>query len=139
MSNLVTEPLHADFGARVAGVDVSSTLGDDVQEEIRELIDTYSFLCFPEQSMSDEALLAFTRLLGEPEAEHVTLGRTGEIQYFGTVGNVSDDGTKKGNAHPDTHYQTGNQLWHADSSFRELPCSLTITHAHEVPGEGGRN
>ena len=87
--------------------------------------------------MSDDALLAFTKMLGEPEAEHVTLGRTGEIQYFGTVGNVSDDGTKKGNAHPDTHYQTGNQLWHADSSFRELPCSLTITHAHEVPGEGG--
>ncbi len=137
MSKLHHEPLHADFGARVDGVDLSADVTGSLAEDILGLIDTYSFLCFPAQSMNDEALLAFTRALGEPEPEHVTLGRTGKTVYFGTVGNVSDDGTKKGNAHPNTKYQTGNQLWHADSSFRERPCSVTITHAHEVPGEGG--
>ncbi len=137
MSSLTIKQVHDEFGARVTGVNLSAPLADDVRDEIREIVDTYSFVCFPAQSMSDDDLLAFTRVLGEPEPEHVTFGRTGEVVCFGTIGNVADDGTQQGNAHPSTHYQTGNQLWHADSSFRERPCSLTITHAHEVPGEGG--
>ncbi len=137
MAVLSIEALHDEFGARVTGVDLSASLSDDVRDEIREIVDTYSFVVFPGQSMGDDALLAFTRVLGEPEPEHVTFGRTGEVVYFGTIGNVDDAGTQQGNAHPSTHYQTGNQLWHADSSFRERPCSLTITHAHEVPGVGG--
>jgi len=137
LSELQIDKLHADFGASIPGIDLSSTLPESLRGEIHEAIDTYSFVCFPGQSMPDEDLLAFTRLLGEPEPEHITLGQTGKVVYFGTVGNVGDDGVQRGNEHPDTRFQTGNQLWHADSSFRERPCSFTVTHAHEVPGEGG--
>ena len=28
-------------------------------------------------------------------------------------------------------------MWHSDSSFRRVPAFVTITHAYEVPGEGG--
>ncbi|MCG8354693.1 MAG: TauD/TfdA family dioxygenase, partial [Kiloniellales bacterium] len=62
---------------------------------------------------------------------------TGEVAYFGTVGNVQDDGSKKSNADARSRYQTGNQLWHSDSSFRELPSYVSIVHAYEVPEEGG--
>ena len=106
-------------------------------EAIREAIDTHSLLCFANQPMTDEAHLAFTRRLGEPEAEHVTLGKTGEVVHFGTVGNVSDDGSVQGSTHVRTRYQVGNQMWHADSSFRRVPSFVSITHACEVPGEGG--
>ena len=44
---------------------------------VRQAIDEYSLLCFPDQDMSDEKQLAFTRLLGTPEAEHVLYGSTG--------------------------------------------------------------
>ena len=60
---------------------------------VRQAIDEYSLLCFPDQDMSDEKQLAFTKLLGTPEAEHVLYGSTGEVSYFGTVGNVKDDGS----------------------------------------------
>ena len=69
--------------------------------------------------------------------EHVTLGSTGRATPFGTIGIVNDDGTKRGNDHARTKYQTGNNLWHSDSSFRETPSYVTITQAQEVPGEGG--
>ena len=36
-----------------------------------------------------------------------------------------------------TRYQTGNEVWHSDSSFRLVPSFVSITHAYEVPGEGG--
>ncbi len=137
MTRLEIEALHDGFGARVTGVALSGDLADGDLALIREAIDTHSLLCFPDQDMTDERHLAFTRLLGEPEAEHVTFGKTGQVTYFGTVGNVRDDGSKLGSADANTRYQTGNQLWHSDSSFREVPSFVSILHAYEVPGEGG--
>lgn len=137
MVQLNFEPLHDDFGARVSGVALGGDLSDGLIAEIRDAVDTYELLLFADQGMTDEKHLAFTRLLGEPEAEHVTLGKTGRVEFFGTVGNVLDDGTKNDNAHANTHYQTGNQLWHSDSSFRRVPSYVSILHAYEVPGEGG--
>ena len=137
MSQLAFEPLHEDFGARVTGVALSGDLPDGQWAEIRAAIDRYSLLCFPEQAMTDDKQLAVTRRLGEPEPEHVTFGKTGEVVYFGTVGNVRDDGTKQGSGDAGTRYQTGNQLWHSDSSFRETPSFVSIVQAYEVPGEGG--
>lgn len=137
MTQLRIDPLHEDFGARVTGIALSHDLSDADIALIREAIDTYSVLCFPDQDMSDEKQLAFTRRLGEPEVEHVTFGKTGEVTYFGTVGNVRDDGSKHDNADANTRYQMGNQLWHSDSSFREVPSFVSILHAYEVPGEGG--
>ena len=118
-------------------MDLGAPLSEPDVESIRKAIDTWSLLCFPGQSMTDEAHLDFTRRLGEPEAEHVTLGKTGKVVYFGTVGNVTADGSAHGNAHPRTRYQTGNEMWHSDSSFRLVPSFVSITHAYEVPGEGG--
>ena len=137
MSRLRFEPLHPDFCARVTGVDLSARLSEPQAEAIREAIDTWSLLCFPGQGMTDDAHLDFTRRLGEPEAEHVTLGKTGEVVYFGTVGNVTADGGTHGNADPRTRYQIGNEMWHTDSSFRLVPSFVSITHAYEVPGEAG--
>ena len=137
MTVLGIEPLNAPFGARVTGLDLTANLSEDDIEAIREAIDTHSLLCFPDQPMTDEAHLGFTHRLGEPEAEHVTLGKTGKVVYFGTVGNVADDGTVQGRTHDRTRYQTGNHVWHSDSSFRRVPSYVSITHAYEVPGEGG--
>jgi len=137
MSQLNFSSLNADFGARVTGIDLTRPLSDEEISQIRDAIDTYQVLCFPGQDMTDAAQLAFTRQLGEPEAEHVTFGKTGEVEYFGTVGNVGEDGVVKGNAHVNTKYQSGNQLWHSDSSFREVPSYVSILHGYEVPEDEG--
>ena len=137
VSRFHAEPLHPGFGARITGLNLTSSLSESEVGAIREAIDTWSLLCFPDQAMTDEAHLDFTRRLGEPEAEHVTLGKTGKVVYFGTVGNVAADGSTHGNAHPRIRYQTGNEMWHSDSSFRLVPSFVSITHAYEVPGEAG--
>ncbi len=137
MSQLRIEPLHDNFGARITGATLSGNLPDTDLAQIREAIETYSLVCFPGQAMSDDKQLAFTRLLGPPEPEHVTFGKTGTVAYFGTVGNVQDDGSKRGSSDINTKYQTGNNLWHSDSSFRQVPSFVSILHGYEVPGEGG--
>ncbi len=78
MGSLEFELLHPDFGARVRGISLVGEIADETVEEIKKAVDTYSLLCFPDQPMNDEAQIAFTRKLGEPEAEHVTLGKPGK-------------------------------------------------------------
>jgi len=137
MSLIKFKPLHDEFGARVTGVDLSAALADEDVAAIRDAMDEYSVLCFSDQQMTDDAHLAFTKNLGEPEPNHVIFGATGEVNYFGTIGNVIDAENKKGNSDPHTRYQSGNNLWHSDSSFRLVPAKFTINHAYEVPDEGG--
>jgi alpha-ketoglutarate-dependent 2,4-dichlorophenoxyacetate dioxygenase len=131
------EPLHDEFGARVRGVDLTGPLPPDLVEALHEAIDEHSVLLFPDQDMSDEAQLSLTEALGEPEENHVAFGRRGEIVYLGTIGNVIDARTKRDEADPQTLSQKGNNLWHSDSSFREVPSYVSILHAYEVPAEGG--
>jgi len=137
MAVLSIEPLHEDFGARVRGIDPRQPLASEVVTEIKAAIDNYSFLCFPGLQMDDEKQLAFTRSLGKPEESHVALGQTGQITYFGTIGNVQPDGSKLGNDHKTTIFLTGNNMWHSDSSFREVPSRLSIMCVYEVPAVGG--
>ena len=131
------EPLHCDLGARVTGLDLSLALSPRSLSAIQSAIDRFSFLWFPKQLVNDEMQLAFTKLLGEPEPSHVKLGQENVIEHFITIGNVQDDGRVFGNNHPKTRFLTGNNMWHSDSSFREVPTYVSIMCAYEVPGEGG--
>ncbi len=126
-------PLHAEFGVRLE----CPSMGALDVAGLRELIDRHSFIHIPGVASGDEAHLALTRSLGEPEEEHVRLGRDGTVAWFGTVGNVREDGTVRHNEHRETLYQTGNNMWHSDSSFRAAPSFVSITCAYETPDEGG--
>ena len=131
------EPLHSEFGARVSGVDLTVPLDEAAIAALHAAIDQYSVLHFPAQAMSDEAQIALTRQLGEPEEGHGTFGITGERVYVATIGNVIDAENKRDESHRQTRSQKGNNLWHSDSSFRQVPSYASILHAYEVPGEGG--
>jgi alpha-ketoglutarate-dependent 2,4-dichlorophenoxyacetate dioxygenase len=131
------EPLHDEFGARVRGLDLTAPLQPEQVEALHGAIDEYSVLLFGDQNMTDDAQLELTKALGEPEESHVAFGRTGEIVYIGTIGNVIDGETKRDDADPHTRSQKGNNLWHSDSSFRLVPSYVSILHAYEVPDVGG--
>ena len=134
-STVAIAPLHAEFGARVVGVDLSRPLDDGVFEMIDTAINRYSVLLFEDQAMNDAAHLDFTRRFGPLEEEHVTYYSRGEITYIGLVGNVDADGNK---ATPQrVQSARGNEMWHSDSSFREIPALYSIVCAYEVPDEGG--
>ncbi|MGE0701010.1 MAG: TauD/TfdA dioxygenase family protein [Hyphomicrobiaceae bacterium] len=136
MSQIRIEKLHPELGARITGVDLRNGLDAAAEATVREAVDTYSFLVFPDQRMDDGAQLALTRRLGEPEPSHVAKGE-GRLEYFGTIGNVQPDGTALGNSHQKTIFLTGNNLWHSDASFKETPAFLSIMCAYETPAEGG--
>jgi alpha-ketoglutarate-dependent 2,4-dichlorophenoxyacetate dioxygenase len=90
---------------------------------------------FENQQMNDAAHLAFTRRFGELEEEHVSYYSRGEVTYIGRVGNIDDDGNKV--SQRQIKASTGNEMWHSDSSFREIPAMYSILAAYEVPAEAG--
>ncbi len=138
MSSYRIEPLHAEFGARISGLDLHVPLARDTIADLHDLIDRHSFLCFPDQSFDDARQLALTCSLGEPEEDHVALGQRGVISYFGTIGNVQEDGSRLGSRHRRTVFATGNNLWHSDSSFRAIPSYVSVMSVYEVPDQGGK-
>lgn len=137
MYDMIIKEIHDDFGAQISNVDLSISIKKEDIKVILKAIDDFSFLIFPEQSLSDDSHLEFTKLLGTPEPNHVAQGRDGIINYFGTIGNVQPDGTVQGNNHQHTKFLTGNNMWHTDSSFRKVPSFVSIMMAYEVPEEGG--
>jgi alpha-ketoglutarate-dependent 2,4-dichlorophenoxyacetate dioxygenase len=137
MSALTITPLHEDFGACITDIDLNDGLDAETVEDISATLDRHSLICFPGQRFDDDSQLAFTRLLGTPEPNHLILGETGKVVYHGTIGNVLPDGTSRGNSHQRTIAQTGNNMWHSDSSFRQVPSIASIMYVHEVPETGG--
>lgn len=129
------EALHPEFGARISGIDLSQPVDSVVFAEIDSAINRYSFLLFEDQPMNDEAHLAFTRRFGSLEEEHVSYYSRGEITYLGRVGNINPDGSKV--SARQVMASTGNEMWHSDSSFREIPALYSILAAYEVPDEAG--
>jgi alpha-ketoglutarate-dependent 2,4-dichlorophenoxyacetate dioxygenase len=129
------EPLHPEFGARISGVDLAQPLDQPGFEQIDMALNQYSFLLFPQQEMDDEAQLDLTRRFGQLEEEHVSYYSRGEITYIGRVGNINPDGSKV--SARQVKASTGNEMWHTDSSFREIPAMYSLLAAYEVPDEAG--
>jgi len=129
------DPIHAEFGARISSVDLSQPLEPNTLNQIDDAINRYSLVLFENQQMNDAAHLAFTRCFGELEEEHVSYYSKGEVTYIGRVGNIDDDGNKVSSRQ--IKASTGNEMWHSDSSFREIPAMYSILAAYEVPAEAG--
>ena len=129
------EPLHSEFGVRISGVDLCQPLDQSDFEQIDAAINRYSFLLFENQQMNDDAHLEFTRRFGELEEEHVSYYSRGEVTYIGRVGNIDDEGNRV--SARQIKASTGNEMWHSDSSFREIPAMYSMLSAYEVPDEAG--
>ena len=134
MFDLEYEELHPEFGCRISNVDLGRKLDSHTVASINAAIDAFSFVCFTDQSMSDDAQLALTRRFGNPEPSHTSVD---QINYFGTIGNVQSDGSVLGASDKKTIFLTGNNMWHSDASFKPVPALLSIMCAYETPAEGG--
>jgi alpha-ketoglutarate-dependent 2,4-dichlorophenoxyacetate dioxygenase len=135
--SLDLEPLHADFGVEIANVDVSKHVDDRRFAEIEMAVEQHSVVLFRDQTLNDDSQLEFSRRFGELEYGHVAYGRDGKIEYVGRIGNIDAHGRQMPSKHERVVLSTGNEMWHADSSFRKAPARFSISYAYEVTPEGG--
>ena len=128
-----TTPLHPCFGVEVHDVDLRQVTSANGYPEIRQAFETHSLLLFRDQSLDDEAHLAFGALFGPIEDR--SMGKNGPKPHMDNVTNQLADNTIAAEEDNPTLNLKANQLWHTDSTFLPVPAlaSICIT-ARDVDG-----
>jgi alpha-ketoglutarate-dependent 2,4-dichlorophenoxyacetate dioxygenase len=139
-SRLTITPLHPVLGARVEGVDLTGPVDDATFAAIAEAFERHSVLVFRDQQLTDEQQMAFSRRFGPLETTIRSISRAGRLHEnlvdLSNVdpereGGLMDWGDRR------MVYQSGNQLWHTDSSFKPVPALASLLSGREVPPAGG--
>ncbi len=129
------EPLHSRFGARVTGIDLSDVLDDRTFAQVRAAFAQYSLLVFPDQPLTNDQQIAFSRRFGPLEATKV--GSNGAGTPLVILSNVAEDGSIVADEHRLNLVHKANSLWHSDSSFKSTPALASMLTAKIVPPHGG--
>ena len=130
------EQLTPVFGAEVSGVDIAGGVSNADFAEIARLFNDYSVLVFPGQYIDDAQQIAFSKRFGPLEGTvRSNLGAGSEIAVISNV----DPETNTVLPVEDWRnvYNSGNEMWHTDSSFKRVPATASLLSGREVPPEEG--
>ena len=135
--NIVVRKLHPLIGAEIRGVDLHRPMDADVFAAVHDAWMQHLVVVFPDQNITDEEHVAFTRHFGEPEIFHQAIIRSKRMQEIFRVSNVNDDNVLMPPDHPTVKQVGLAQMWHTDSSYRALPCLGSLLHGVEISRTGG--
>jgi alpha-ketoglutarate-dependent 2,4-dichlorophenoxyacetate dioxygenase len=131
-------PLHPTLGAEVRGVDLTRSVIPEVFAEIDAAFNRYGILVFPEQPVTDEQQLAFSRLFGPLEINPNYAGAKMRLRPdIADISNLDAEGRMLARDDSRNLFNIGNQLWHTDSSFKRTPAKCSLLSAREIPASGG--
>ena len=104
-------------------------------------MDKYAVLVFPDQNITDEQQMAFTRNFGAIEdarGGNVTKPQDKRLATgMNDVSNLGKDGKPLARDSRQRLFNIGNMLWHSDSSFRAIPAKYSLLSARVVNPKGG--
>jgi alpha-ketoglutarate-dependent 2,4-dichlorophenoxyacetate dioxygenase len=130
-------PLHPTLGAEVRGVDLTRSVIPEVFAEIEAAFNRYGILVFPEQPVTDEQQLAFSRLFGPLEVNPNYAGAKMRLRPdVADISNLDAEGRVLARDDRRNLFNIGNQLWHTDSSFKQIPAKCSLLSARELPASG---
>ncbi len=129
-SPFTVTPVHPAFAAEVSGIDLTRPLDPATFERIAIAFDDYSVLVFHGQALSDAQQMAFSERWGPLETTVRTLGGEDRLgAHIVDLSNTDADGKLMGWDDRRMLYQSGNQLWHSDSSFKPVPAHSSALSA----------
>src|SRR5436190_15876797 len=130
-------PLHPTLGAEVRCVDLTRPILPEIFAEIEAAFHHYGILVFPEQSVTDEQQLAFSRLFGPLEVNPNYAGTRLRLRPdLADISNLDAEGQVLARDDRRNLFNLGNQLWHTDSSFKRIPAKCSLLSARELPSPG---
>src|SRR6202022_1663290 len=130
-------PLHPNLGAEVRVVDLTRPRMPEIFAEIEAAFHHYGILVFPEQPVSDEEQLAFSRLFGPLEVNPNYAGTKLRLRPdLADISNLDPEGRVLARDDRRNLFNLGNQLWHTDSSFKRSPAKSLLLSPRELPSSG---
>lgn len=133
--------LHEHIGGEVRGVNLRKPLTSKDVATIEGGMDRHAVLTFHDQALTDEQQVAFSRHFGEIElAVGGNITKPGERRLgveLADVSNLAEDNKILARDDRRSLFNLGNQLWHSDSSYRQVPAKYSLLSARTVPVTGG--
>jgi alpha-ketoglutarate-dependent 2,4-dichlorophenoxyacetate dioxygenase len=131
-------PLHPSLGAEVRGVDLTRPVMPQTFAAIESAFNRHGILVFPEQPVTDEQQLVFSRLFGPLEVNPNYAGAKMRLRPdIADISNLDAEGRVLARDDRRNLFNLGNQLWHTDSSFKRVPAKCSLLSARELPSSGG--
>ena len=137
---LTISPLLPHIGALVEGVSLADPIDDATFRAIEAAFEERSVLVFHGQRLTDEQQMRFSERFGPLETTLTATGREDRLHpNLVDLSNIDPDHDEKLMDWSDRRmiYQSGNQLWHTDSSFKPVPAKASLLSGREVPPTGG--
>ena len=133
---LALRPLTPVLGAEITGVDLAKPIPEADFREIEAAFEEHSVLVFPEQHLDDAAQIAFSERFGPLEA---TVGANpgGAGTAFAVFSNVAEDGSIIPPEDRRMVFDSGNRMWHTDSSYKPTPAKASLLLGRRVPKTAG--
>ncbi len=121
--------LTRHIGVKITGRSASELVDKSAADECLAALEQHGVVVYPEVGISDQDLVAFSRLLGE-----VVKNPTGEHEQP-EIATITLDPAKTNAAL--AWYRQGNFLWHIDGMTDDLPQRATLLSSREVDDAGG--
>ena len=132
--------VHPVFVGEVTGIDLRQPLDSAGVAAIEAAIARHAVLVFPDQPLSDEQQIAFSRRFGPLETSIRKLRGDNRDRLDPHISDISNLDEKNAMMARDDRRRIGqlaNQLWHTDSSFKPIPARYSLLSARVIPPEGG--
>lgn len=136
-------PLHPEFAAEIVGLDIAAPVTQEVRETVEAAMARYAVIAIREQDHACDAdQLRFARAFGPLELPpELGLSRQDRplriARELYDVSNLDENGELDDPDSLKRKFSKGNELFHTDSSFNDLPTKWSMLLAHELPPEGG--
>lgn len=130
-----TAPLTPILGARITGIDIARGVDAARMAELRDALDRFSVLVFPDQRIDDAAQIAFSEGFGP--LERTRAGAPGAGSPVIILSNIGPDGAITPSTDKQVLNNKANRFWHHDSSFKPVPARASLLSAREIPSAGG--
>jgi alpha-ketoglutarate-dependent 2,4-dichlorophenoxyacetate dioxygenase len=134
--------LHDIFAAELIGADLSGPLDAALVDLVESLMNEHGVLCIRDQGhISDADHLRFARAFGPlelPPGYETRKDKPARIAAeLYDASNLDADGEIIDPDSPRAKFSKGNELFHADSSFNDMPSKWSILRGLAVPPEKG--
>ncbi len=129
--------LSDQTGAEIGGVDLTAVMDDKMIDALKAALDEHSVLVFRDQRFDDDTQTAFSARWGPLETTVYKREGDGGVP----VANITNVDFRTNELFPPDHPRirsnSGNEMWHSDSSFKPVPSYCSMLSGREVPPTGG--
>lgn len=133
-------PVTDSFVAEIGDVDLSKPLSAADEKSIKEAFWRYAVLVFPDQALTPQHHIDFSKRFGPIETDRVLDQKVTPHRLaadFADISNLSPEGRIWDKDSRQRMYKAGNKLWHTDSSFKFRPGLCSLLYSRTIAPIGG--